>query len=58
MPQASEAGAKSLRAIVEALNARGVPTARSGRWQAIDSERVRASEGVGAAFRRRAKGRF
>jgi Recombinase len=29
------AGAKSLRAIAEALNARGVPTARGGRWQAM-----------------------
>jgi hypothetical protein len=27
------AGAKSLRAIADALNARGVPTARGGRWQ-------------------------
>ena len=27
------AGAKSLRAIAEALNARGVATARGGRWQ-------------------------
>jgi DNA invertase Pin-like site-specific DNA recombinase len=27
-------GATSLRAIAEALNARGVPTARGGRWQA------------------------
>ena len=29
------AGARSLRAIAEALNARGVPTARGGRWQAM-----------------------
>jgi hypothetical protein len=28
------AGAKSLRAIAEALNARGIATARGGRWQA------------------------
>ena len=28
------AGATSLRAIADALNARGVPTARDGRWQA------------------------
>ena len=28
------AGATSLRAIADALNARGVPTARGGRWQA------------------------
>jgi DNA invertase Pin-like site-specific DNA recombinase len=28
------AGARSLRAIADALNARGVPTARGGRWQA------------------------
>ena len=30
-----KAGAHSLRAIAEALNARGVPTARGGRWQAM-----------------------
>jgi hypothetical protein len=29
------AGATSLRAIAEALNARGVPTARGGRWQGM-----------------------
>jgi len=29
------AGAKTLRAVAEALNARGVPTARGGRWQAM-----------------------
>ncbi len=28
------AGATSLRAIADALNARGVPTARGGQWQA------------------------
>jgi DNA invertase Pin-like site-specific DNA recombinase len=28
------AGVKSLRAIADALNARGIPTARGGRWQA------------------------
>ena len=32
------AGAKSLRAIAEALNARGVATARGGRWQAMTVE--------------------
>ena len=29
------AGATSLRAIAEALNARGIATARGGRWQAM-----------------------
>src|SRR5262249_55536474 len=29
------AGARSLRAIADALNARGVATARGGRWQAM-----------------------
>ena len=32
--EVQRAGAKSLRAIAEALNARGIPTARGGRWQA------------------------
>jgi DNA invertase Pin-like site-specific DNA recombinase len=32
--EVQRAGAKSLRAIADALNARGVPTARGGRWQA------------------------
>jgi DNA invertase Pin-like site-specific DNA recombinase len=36
------AGAKSLRAIAEALNARGVPTARGGRWQAMTVSNVLA----------------
>ena len=30
--EVQRAGAKTLRAIAEALNARGVPTARGGRW--------------------------
>jgi hypothetical protein len=30
-----KAGATSLRAIAEALNARGIATARGGRWQAM-----------------------
>jgi DNA invertase Pin-like site-specific DNA recombinase len=34
------AGARSLRAIAEALNARGVPTARGGRWQAMTVSNV------------------
>jgi DNA invertase Pin-like site-specific DNA recombinase len=29
------AGAKTLRAVADALNARGVPTARGGRWAAM-----------------------
>ena len=33
--QIQRAGATSLRAIAEALNARGVATARGGRWQAM-----------------------
>jgi hypothetical protein len=32
--EVQRAGAKSLRAIAEALSARGIPTARGGRWQA------------------------
>jgi len=32
--EAKAAGAVTLRAIADALNARGVPTARGGRWQA------------------------
>src|SRR5262245_10092598 len=32
--EVQRAGATSLRAIADALNARGVPTARGGRWQA------------------------
>jgi DNA invertase Pin-like site-specific DNA recombinase len=32
--EAQRAGAKSLRAIAEALNARGVHTARGGKWAA------------------------
>ena len=35
-------GARSLRAIAEALNARGVPTARGGRWQAMTVSNVLA----------------
>jgi DNA invertase Pin-like site-specific DNA recombinase len=34
------AGAKSLRAIAEALNARGIATARGGRWQAMTVSNV------------------
>jgi hypothetical protein len=36
------AGARSLRAIAEALNAHGVPTARGGRWQAMTVSNVLA----------------
>jgi len=36
------AGAGSLRSIAEALNARGVPTARGGRWQAMTVSNVLA----------------
>jgi hypothetical protein len=32
--EAQRAGAKTLRQIAEALNARGIPTARGGRWHA------------------------
>jgi hypothetical protein len=32
--EAQKAGAKTLRQIAEALNARGVATARGGRWHA------------------------
>jgi DNA invertase Pin-like site-specific DNA recombinase len=32
--EAQKAGAKTLRQIAEALNARGIPTARGGRWHA------------------------
>src|SRR5262249_62420046 len=40
------AGATSLRAIADALNARGVPTARGGRWQAqtVSNALARAPE--------------
>jgi len=31
--KAEKAGASSLRAIAEVLNAKGIPTARGGRWQ-------------------------
>jgi hypothetical protein len=34
------AGATTLRAIAEALNARGVATARGGRWQAMTVSNV------------------
>ena len=35
-------GATTLRAIAEALNARGVPTPRGGRWHAMSVRNVRA----------------
>jgi hypothetical protein len=37
-----KAGARSLRAIAQALNARGVPTARGGRWGAMTVSNVMA----------------
>ena len=37
-----KAGARSLRAIAEALNARGVATARGGRWQAMTVSNILA----------------
>lgn len=40
--EVQRAGAKSLRAIAEGLNARGIPTARSGRWQAMTVSNVLA----------------
>jgi DNA invertase Pin-like site-specific DNA recombinase len=33
-------GATSLRAIAEGLNARGIPTARGGKWSAVQVDRV------------------
>jgi DNA invertase Pin-like site-specific DNA recombinase len=39
------AGAMSLRAIAEALNARGVATARGGRWQAMTVSNLLARSG-------------
>lgn len=38
-------GARTLRAIAEALNARGIPTARGGRWQAMTVSNVLARAG-------------
>jgi DNA invertase Pin-like site-specific DNA recombinase len=40
--EAQRAGAKSLRAIAKALNARGIPTARGGRWAAMTVSNVLA----------------
>ena len=40
--EVQRAGAKTLRAIAEALNARGVPTARGGRWAAMTVSNVLA----------------
>lgn len=36
------AGARSLRQIADALNERGIPTARGGRWSAVQVSRVEA----------------
>lgn len=33
-------GAKSLRAIAEGLNEAGIPTARGGKWSAVQVQRV------------------
>jgi DNA invertase Pin-like site-specific DNA recombinase len=33
-------GATSLRAIADGLNARGIPTARGGKWSAVQVDRV------------------
>jgi hypothetical protein len=38
-------GAMSLRAIAEALNARGIATARGGRWQAMTVSNLLARGG-------------
>jgi DNA invertase Pin-like site-specific DNA recombinase len=40
--EVQRAGAKTLRAIAEGLNARGIPTARGGRWQAMTASNVLA----------------
>jgi hypothetical protein len=39
------AGATSLRAIAEALNGRGVATARGGKWQAMTVSNLLARSG-------------
>lgn len=39
------AGASSLRAVADALNARGIPTARGGTWTAVQVSRVEAVAG-------------
>jgi DNA invertase Pin-like site-specific DNA recombinase len=38
--EAQKAGATTLRAVAEALNARGIPTARGGSWQAMSVKNV------------------
>jgi DNA invertase Pin-like site-specific DNA recombinase len=43
------AGATSLRAIADALNARGVATARGGRWQAQTVSNVKSQRRLGSA---------
>ena len=40
--EVQRAGAEPLRAIAEALNARGIPTARGGRWAAMTVSNVLA----------------
>ena len=40
--EVQRAGAKTLRAIADALNARGVPTARGGRWAALTVSNILA----------------
>ena len=38
--EAQKAGATTLRALAEALNARGIPTARGGAWHAMSVKNV------------------
>jgi hypothetical protein len=45
--EVQKAGARTLREIAEALNARGIATARGGQWYAIGRECARA--GLGGA---------
>jgi hypothetical protein len=40
--EVQRAGAKTLRAIADALNARGVPTALGGRWAAMTVSNILA----------------
>ena len=44
-----KSGATTLRAAAEALNARGVPTHRGGRWHAMSVRNVLASAGMNTA---------
>ena len=40
--EVQRAGAGTLRAVADALNARGIPTARGGRWHAMTVRNVLA----------------